>query len=81
LRTTNPTESIFAPVRASTELTKGPGIEEGGISDERQAFEEAAEGRSRKLTDSHLVALVRAAARFVNEELVEGSKKNEKYAA
>jgi putative transposase len=38
---------------------------------------EAAEGRWRKLTGSHLVALVRAGARFVNGELVEGSEKNE----
>jgi putative transposase len=34
---------------------------------------EAAQGRWRKLTGSHLVALVRAGARFVNGELVEGS--------
>ncbi len=38
---------------------------------------EAAEGRRRKLTGSHLVALVRAGARFVNGEPVEGSEKNE----
>jgi putative transposase len=34
---------------------------------------EVAEGRWRKLTGSHLVALVRAGARFVNGELVGGS--------
>ena len=38
---------------------------------------EAAEGRWRKLTGSHLVALVRAGARFVNGELVQGIEKNE----
>jgi putative transposase len=38
---------------------------------------EAAEGRWRKLTGSQLVALVRAGARFVNGQLVEGSEKNE----
>lgn len=35
---------------------------------------EAAEGRWRKLTGAHLVALVRAGARFVNGELFEGDK-------
>ena len=40
---------------------------------------EAAEGRWRKLTGAHLVALVRAGAEFRNGELVEGSE--EKVAA
>jgi len=40
---------------------------------------EAAEGRWRKLTGSHLVALVRAGAEFRNGELVEGTE--EKVAA
>jgi putative transposase len=35
---------------------------------------EAAEGRWRKLTAAHLVALMRAGARFMNGELVEGSE-------
>jgi hypothetical protein len=35
---------------------------------------EAAEQRWRKLTGAHLVALVRAGARFENGELVEGSE-------
>jgi putative transposase len=35
---------------------------------------EAAEGRWRKLTGTHLVALVRAGARLVNGELLEGSE-------
>jgi putative transposase len=35
---------------------------------------ETAEGRWRRLTGAHLVALVRAGARFVNGELVEGSE-------
>jgi hypothetical protein len=38
---------------------------------------EAAEGRWRKLTGSHLVALVRAGAKFENGELVEGSAREE----
>jgi putative transposase len=40
---------------------------------------EAAEGRWRKLTGSHLVALVRTGAKFRKGELVEGSE--EKVAA
>ena len=38
---------------------------------------EAAEGRWRKLTGAHLVALVRAGARFVDGELVEGSEEKD----
>lgn len=72
LRTTNPIESTFAPVRARTDLTKGPGSREAGLAMIYKLLE-AAEGRWRKLTGSQLVALVRAGARFVNGELVEGS--------
>jgi putative transposase len=78
LRTTNPIESVFAPVRARTDITKGPGSRRAGLA---MIFKlmEAAEGRWRKLTGSHLMALVRAGARFRNGELVEGSE--EKVAA
>jgi len=78
LRTTNPIESVFAPVRARTDITKGPGSRQAGLA---MIFKliEAAEGRWRKLTGSHLVALVRAGAEFKNGELVEGSE--EKVAA
>lgn len=74
LRTTNPIESAFAPVRARTDLTKGPGSRQAGLA---MIFKlmEAAEGRWRKLTAAHLVALVSAGARFVNGELVEGSER------
>jgi putative transposase len=74
LRTTNPIESAFAPVRARTDLTKGPGSRQAGLA---MIFKlmEAAEGRWRKLTAAHLVALVRAGARFVNGELAEGSER------
>jgi transposase-like protein len=73
LRTTNPIESVFAPVRARTEITKGPGSRRAGLA---MIFKlmEAAEQRWRKLTGAHLVALVRAGARFENGELVEGSE-------
>jgi transposase-like protein len=76
LRTTNPIESTFAPVRARTDLTKGPGSREAGLAMIYKLME-ATERRWRKLTGSHLVALVRAGARFVNGELVEGSEKNQ----
>ena len=73
LRTTNPIESVFAPVRARTDITKGPGSRRAGLA---MIFKlmEAAEQRWRKLTGSHLVALVRAGARFENGALVEGSE-------
>ncbi len=70
LRTTNPIESTFAPVRARTNLTKGPGSREAGLA---MVFKliEAAEGRWRKINGHELVALVRAGAKFVNGKLVE----------
>ncbi len=73
LRTTNPIESVFAPVRARTDVTKGPGSRQAGLA---MIFKlmEAAEGRWRKLTGAHLVALVRAGAEFKDGELVEGSE-------
>jgi putative transposase len=78
LRTSNPIESVFAPVRARTEVTKGPGSRQAGLA---MIFKlvEAAQGRWRKLTSAHLVALVRAGAVFRNGELVEGNE--EKVAA
>jgi putative transposase len=78
LRTTNPVESVFAPVRARTDITKGPGSRQAGLAMIYKLIE-AAEGRWRKLTGAHLVALVRAGATFRNGELVEGSE--EKVAA
>lgn len=71
LRTSNPIESVFSPVRARTDVTKGPGTRQAGLA---MIFKlmEAAEGRWRKLTGAHLVALVRAGAQFRNGELVEG---------
>jgi len=80
LRTTNPIESTFAPVRARTDITKGPGSRQAGLAMIYKLME-AAEGRWRKLTGAHLVALVRAGARFENGELVEGSEHKEKAVA
>ena len=78
LRTTNPIESTFAPVRARTDITKGPGSRQAGLA---MIFKlmEAAQGRWRRLNGHHLVALVRAGAEFRNGELVEGNE--EKVAA
>jgi transposase-like protein len=67
LRTSNPIESTFAPVRARTDVTKGPGSREAGLA---MCFKliEAAEGRWRRV---NAPALVRAGAKFVNGRLVE----------
>jgi transposase-like protein len=76
LRTSNAIESTFAPVRARTNITKGPGSREAGMA---MVFKllEAAEGRWRKVNAPHLVALVRAGAKFVNGTLVERSKRKD----
>jgi putative transposase len=70
LRTSNPIESTFSPVRARTDVTKGPGSREAGLA---MCFKliEAAEGRWRRVNAPELVALVRAGAKFVNGRLVE----------
>jgi putative transposase len=76
LRTTNPIESTFAPVRARTDVTKGPGSREAGVA---MIFKllEAAEGRWRRINGFHLVPLVRAGAKFLNGELVERNKEKD----
>jgi transposase-like protein len=70
LRTTNPIESTFATVRHRTKVTKGPGSKAAGIA---MAFKliEAAQARWRAVNAPHLVALVRAGARFEHGKLVE----------
>lgn len=70
LRTTNPIESTFATVRHRTKVTKGPGSKAAGIA---MAFKliEAAQQRWRAVNAPHLVALVRAGARFERGQLVE----------
>lgn len=74
LRTSNAIES-FAPVRARTDVTKGPGSRATGLA---MVFKliEVAEGRWRKLDGHQLVALVRAGAKFVNGALVERTEEN-----
>jgi putative transposase len=70
LRTTNPIESTFATVRLRQRVTKGPGSRTAGIA---MAFKliESAQARWRAVNAPHLVALVRAGARFENGQLVE----------
>jgi transposase-like protein len=70
LRTTNPIESSFSPVRARTRVTKGPGTRDTGLA---MVFKllQATEGRWRAVNGPHLVALVRAGARFQKGKLIE----------
>jgi putative transposase len=70
LRTTNPIESAFSPVRARTRVTKGPGTRDVGLA---MVFKllQAAEGHWRAVNGPHLVALVRAGARFEGGKLIE----------
>jgi len=70
LRTTNPIESTFATVRHRTKVTKGPGSKAAGLA---MAFKliEAAQARWRAVNAPHLVALVRAGARFERGLLIE----------
>jgi transposase-like protein len=70
LRTTNPIESTFATVRHRTKTTRGPGSRAAGLA---MAFKliEAAQARWRAVNAPHLVALVRAGARFKAGKLVE----------
>ena len=70
LRTTNPIESTFATVRLRTRVTKGPGSRAAGVA---MAFKliESAQVRWRAVNAPHLVALVRAGARFEKGKLVE----------
>lgn len=76
LRTTNPIESTFATVRHRQKVTKGPGSKAAGIA---MAFKliQAAQDRWRVVNGPHLVALVRAGARFQNGKLVERDEAND----
>ena len=73
LRTTNPIESTFATVRHRTKVTKGPGSRAAGLA---MAFKliESAQERWRAVNAPHMVALVRAGARFERGVLVERDK-------
>ncbi|MFL5994487.1 MAG: IS256 family transposase [Streptomyces sp.] len=70
LRTTNPIESTFATVRLRTKVTKGAGSRAAALA---MVFKliESAQARWRAVNAPHLVALVRAGARFEHGQLVE----------
>lgn len=70
LRTTHPIESTFATVRARTKVTKGAGSAAAALA---MVFKlvESAQTRWRAVNAPHLVALVRAGARFERGKLVE----------
>jgi len=70
LKTTNPIESTFATVRLRTRVTKGPGSRAAGLA---MAFKliESAQSRWRAVNGPHLVALVRAGAKFHKGVMIE----------
>jgi putative transposase len=70
LKTSNPIESTVASVGLRTRATKGPGSKAAGLA---MAFKllEAAQDRWRAVNGPHLVALVRAGARFDKGVLIE----------
>jgi hypothetical protein len=63
-------ESTFSTVRLRTRVTKGPGSKAAGLA---MAFKllEAAQDRWRAVNGPHLVALVRAGARFDKGVMIE----------
>ncbi|MFH0179155.1 transposase [Streptomyces cacaoi] len=70
LRTTNPIESTFATVRLRTKVTKDAGSRVAALDMVFKLIESAQE-RWRAVNAPHLVALVRAGARFERGHLVE----------
>ena len=81
LKTTNPIESTFATVRLRTKVTKGPGSRAAGLAMAYKLIE-SAQSRWRALNAPHLVALVRAGAKFEKGVMIERSDElNEEVAA
>jgi transposase-like protein len=70
LRTTNPIESTFSTVKLRTKVTRGAGSTAAALAMVFKLAESAHE-RWRAITAPHLVALVRAGARFERGHLVE----------
>jgi transposase-like protein len=70
LRTTNPIESTFATVRLRTKVTKGHGSKAAGLAMAYKLIE-SAQRRWRMVNAPHLVALVRAGARFEHGKMIE----------
>ncbi|MER6076611.1 IS256 family transposase, partial [Streptomyces sp. NPDC001817] len=73
LRTTNPIESTFSTVRLRTKVTRGAGSPAAALA---MVFKlaESAQSRWRAITAGHLVAAVRAGARFERGHMVERSQ-------
>ncbi len=80
LKTTNPIESTFATVRLRTRVTKGPGSSAAGLA---MAFKliESAQDRWRAVNGPHLVALVRAGARFEKGVIIERAQQDQEAVA
>jgi transposase-like protein len=70
LRTTNPIESTFSTVRLRTKVTRGAGSRAAALAMTFKLIE-SAQARWRAVNAPHLVALVRAGARFERGVLVE----------
>ena len=70
LRTTNPIESTFSTVRLRTKVTRGAGSRAAALAMTFKLIESAQE-RWRAVNAPHLVALVRAGARFERGVLLE----------
>jgi transposase-like protein len=80
LKTTNPIESTFSTVRLRTRVTKGAGSRAAGLA---MAFKliESAQQRWRAVNGPHLVALVRAGAKFEKGVLIERPNQQDQEAA
>ena len=80
LKSTNAIESTFATVRLRTRVTKGPGSRAAGLA---MAFKllESAQQRWRAVNAPHLVALVRAGAKFHKGVMIERPNQQDQEAA
>jgi putative transposase len=76
LKTSNPIESTFATVRLRTKVTKGPGSRAAGLAMAYKLIE-AAQDRWRSVNAPHLVALVRAGAKFDKGVMIERPTKQD----
>ena len=80
LKTTNPIESTFATVRLRTKVTKGPGSKAAGLAMAYKLIE-AAQDRWRAVNAPHLVALVRAGAKFEKGVMIERTNEHDQEVA